>query len=49
MKNANFAPEGLTQILKDPRTYRDPRECTSTLKHPNFAFLAQGRQGRQEG
>ena len=49
MKNANFAPKGLMEILKVPRTSRDPREFTRTLKNPNLALLAQGRQGRRKG
>ena len=49
MKNDNFTPKELTEILKVPRTSRDPREFTSTLKNPNLALLAQGRQGRLEG
>ena len=46
MKNANFAPKGPTEILKVPKTSRAPREFTQTLKHPNLALFAQGRQGR---
>ena len=49
MKNDNFTHKELTEILKVPRTSRDPREFTRTLKHPNLALKAQGRQGRQEG
>ena len=46
MKNANFAPKGLTEILKVPRTSRATREFTHTFKHPILALFAQGRQGR---
>ena len=49
MKNDNFAPKVLMENLKVPRTSRDSKEFTHTLKHPNLAPLAKGRQGRREG
>ena len=49
MKNDNFAPKGLMENPKVPRTSRDPKEFTRTLKHPNLVALVKGRQGRREG
>ena len=37
-ENANFAPKGLMEILKVPRTTMAPREFTRTLKNPNLAL-----------
>ena len=46
MKNANFAPKGLLEIMKVPRNSWAPREFNHTIKHPILALFVQGRQGR---
>ena len=48
-EKCQLCSKGLMEILKVPRTSRAPREFTHTLKHPNLAPLAKGRQGRREG